>query len=405
MNASGEAVFPNAELVAHHREVVFWEDDGNLSRAPERARGNFLAARQAFDGYREPLRTFDAGEVFAGMTAVPLPGHTAGHAGYRLESGGQNLLVWGDLVQFPEIQIPRPDVSGDNQRFCPERLGVTIRDIGYPSDEGDIQFCLANLEDGIAGTTIEQFDVDAWPSLAVAIQKLGKEPCCDRCWYADPDAANLAATNHSGCLHRVVELIYRVGDLRKKKASGFSRSNSSMSPLKEPNPERFFQRPNPFADRRLANAKGGGRMPEVQVLSDRDSLDKRNERDARTQKFTSCSMRSIGFEPVVARAAPHRATLEPVLSRQQRTTLPLGSIAHRSLSNTAIPEHGQAAARRSCLAAATMLTSAGRTSSHLRVFRPQSGLTQSCSSAMRSRARLSRCVISTVSGTRGEWMS
>ena len=117
MNASGEAVFPNAELVAHHREVVFWEDDGNLSRAPERARGNFLAARQAFDGYREPLRTFDAGEVFAGMTAVPLPGHTAGHAGYRLESGGQNLLVWGDLVQFPEIQIPRPDVSSKPAPF------------------------------------------------------------------------------------------------------------------------------------------------------------------------------------------------------------------------------------------------------------------------------------------------
>lgn len=111
VDASGEAVFPNAELVAHHREVAFWEDDGNLSRAPERARGNFLAARQAFDGYRERLRTFDAGEVLAGMTAVPLPGHTAGHTGYRLESGGQTLLVWGDIVHFPEIQIPRPDVS------------------------------------------------------------------------------------------------------------------------------------------------------------------------------------------------------------------------------------------------------------------------------------------------------
>lgn len=111
MNASGEAVFPNAELVAHHREVAFWEDDGNLSRAPERALGNFLVARQAFDGYRDRLRTFDAGEVLPGMTAVPLPGHTAGHTGYRLESGGQNLLVWGDIVHFPEIQIPRPDVS------------------------------------------------------------------------------------------------------------------------------------------------------------------------------------------------------------------------------------------------------------------------------------------------------
>jgi glyoxylase-like metal-dependent hydrolase (beta-lactamase superfamily II) len=111
MDASGEAVFPNAELVAHHREVAFWQDDGNLSRAPDRARGNFLVARQAFDGYRDTLRTFEGGEVLPGVTAMPLPGHTAGHTGYRLESGGKNLLVWGDIVHFPQLQIPRPEVS------------------------------------------------------------------------------------------------------------------------------------------------------------------------------------------------------------------------------------------------------------------------------------------------------
>ncbi|MBB3772921.1 glyoxylase-like metal-dependent hydrolase (beta-lactamase superfamily II) [Angulomicrobium tetraedrale] len=111
MDASGEAVFPNAELVAHHLEVAFWQDDGNLSRAPERARGNFLVARQAFDGYRDRLRTFAGGEVLPGITAVPLPGHTAGHTGYRLDSGDKSLLVWGDIVHFPQIQVPRPEVS------------------------------------------------------------------------------------------------------------------------------------------------------------------------------------------------------------------------------------------------------------------------------------------------------
>ncbi|WP_435656690.1 MBL fold metallo-hydrolase [Brucella pituitosa] len=110
-DASGAAVFPNAELVAHHREVAFWQDDGNLSRAPEHARGNFLVARQAFDGYRDRLRTFEGGEVLPGITAMPLPGHTAGHTGYRLDSGNKSLLVWGDIVHFPQIQVPRPDVS------------------------------------------------------------------------------------------------------------------------------------------------------------------------------------------------------------------------------------------------------------------------------------------------------
>lgn len=111
IDASGEAVFPNSELVAHHQEVAFWQDDGNLSRAPERARGNFLVARQAFDGYRDRLRTFDGGEVLPGITAMPLPGHTAGHTGYRLDSGDKSLLVWGDIVHFPHIQIPSPVVS------------------------------------------------------------------------------------------------------------------------------------------------------------------------------------------------------------------------------------------------------------------------------------------------------
>ena len=111
IDGSGKIVFQNAELIVHQRETTFWQDDGNLSRANVRTRGNFLLARQVFDGYRARLRTFDAGEVLPGMTAVPLPGHTVGHTGYRLESGGQNLLVWGDIVHFPQIQIPRPDVS------------------------------------------------------------------------------------------------------------------------------------------------------------------------------------------------------------------------------------------------------------------------------------------------------
>lgn len=111
LDKNGEAVFPNAELVVHKREIEFWQDDGNLSRASERARGNFLMARQIFENYRDRLRLFEGGEVSPGLTAVPLPGHTAGHTGYRLESGGRNLLIWGDIVHFPEIQIPRPDVS------------------------------------------------------------------------------------------------------------------------------------------------------------------------------------------------------------------------------------------------------------------------------------------------------
>lgn len=111
VDAHGKVVFPNAELVAHEREVKFWQDDGHLARATERARGNFAIARQVFAGYSERLRTFQAGEVLPGIRAMPLPGHTDGHTGYVFESRDQGLLVWGDIVHFPHIQIQRPDVS------------------------------------------------------------------------------------------------------------------------------------------------------------------------------------------------------------------------------------------------------------------------------------------------------
>ncbi|AJF00480.1 MBL fold metallo-hydrolase [Pandoraea apista] len=111
VTTTGQIAFPNAELVAHRREVRFWQDDGNLSRASERARGNFQIARRVFDGYRERLRTFDDGEVSPGIHAMALPGHTDGHTGYLIESRDRSLLIWGDVVHFPHIQIERPDVS------------------------------------------------------------------------------------------------------------------------------------------------------------------------------------------------------------------------------------------------------------------------------------------------------
>lgn len=60
---------------------------------------------------------------------------------------------------------------------------------------------------------------------------------------------------------------------------------------------------------------------------------------------------------------------------------------------------------RSVLAAATMLVSAGMTSSHWRVLRPQSGFTHRRSAGMRSAAlRMSATTCSSL-GMLGEWMS
>ena len=108
---AGQRRFPKAQLLVHQHEVAFWNDDANLSRASARAKGNFAMARRVFDAYRGQLRTFLGGTVLPGIQAMPLLGHTPGHTGYLLESHAQSLLVWGDIVHFPHIQIERPDVS------------------------------------------------------------------------------------------------------------------------------------------------------------------------------------------------------------------------------------------------------------------------------------------------------
>lgn len=111
LDEAGQVVFPNAELLIHQREVAFWQDDGNLARANERARGNFQIARRALDAYSDRLRTLVEGEVVPGVSAAPLPGHTDGHTGYLINSEHESVFFWGDTVHFPAVQITRPDAS------------------------------------------------------------------------------------------------------------------------------------------------------------------------------------------------------------------------------------------------------------------------------------------------------
>jgi glyoxylase-like metal-dependent hydrolase (beta-lactamase superfamily II) len=111
---TGKAHFPNAELVVHENEPRHWNDDAAMARGTERQKLLFFKqAREQMAPYRERMRTFRQGEVLPGVTAIPCHGHTPGHTAYLVASGGQQLLVWGDMVHIPEVQIPRPEVTID----------------------------------------------------------------------------------------------------------------------------------------------------------------------------------------------------------------------------------------------------------------------------------------------------
>jgi glyoxylase-like metal-dependent hydrolase (beta-lactamase superfamily II) len=110
---TGTKLFPNAELVVHENEPRHWQDDAAMSRAGERARTlYFQCAREQMAPYHNVMRRISGSvEVFPGVTSVPLHGHTPGHSGYLVASGKDSLLIWGDIVHVPEIQVPRPDVT------------------------------------------------------------------------------------------------------------------------------------------------------------------------------------------------------------------------------------------------------------------------------------------------------
>ena len=107
---NGVAKFPHVELVVAERDVDHWFDDAAMARATERQQMRFFRwAREQIAPYQKQRR--DAkGEVFPGITTVPLYGHTPGHTGYLVASKGEQLLIWGDIVHIPDIQTRRPDV-------------------------------------------------------------------------------------------------------------------------------------------------------------------------------------------------------------------------------------------------------------------------------------------------------
>ncbi|WP_428492373.1 MBL fold metallo-hydrolase [Rhodopila sp.] len=110
---TGEKFFANAELVVHENEPRHWRDDAAMNRADDRARTlYFQCAREQIAPYHNQTRTFSGEvEVFPGVTSLPLHGHTPGHSGYRIASGDKSLLIWGDIIHVPEVQVPRPEVT------------------------------------------------------------------------------------------------------------------------------------------------------------------------------------------------------------------------------------------------------------------------------------------------------
>ncbi|MBN8994918.1 MAG: MBL fold metallo-hydrolase [Rhizobiales bacterium] len=113
VGSAGEALFSRAEIVVNEDDLNFWSDTGLRDGRSAAATPYLDSADMVIGTYREQFRPSREGEVLPGIRLLALPGHTPGHSGYQLDSAGETLVMWGDTVHVPEIQVPRPQVTSE----------------------------------------------------------------------------------------------------------------------------------------------------------------------------------------------------------------------------------------------------------------------------------------------------
>jgi glyoxylase-like metal-dependent hydrolase (beta-lactamase superfamily II) len=109
-----KAAFPNAVVRADAREADFWLSKERMDQAPEPLKGFFVNAMKALKPYRDqgrfkPFRGDT--DLMPGIKAQAVPGHTAGHTVYAVQSDGEQLLIVGDLIHVASIQFAEPSVT------------------------------------------------------------------------------------------------------------------------------------------------------------------------------------------------------------------------------------------------------------------------------------------------------
>ena len=105
---SGKAVYPNATLWISRPEFEAWQNGAVQGRSES----SVTLARQALSVYDRHIRLFDFGqEILPGIVALDAAGHSPGHTAYEISSGDARLIIAGDILHIPPVQLRRPDMS------------------------------------------------------------------------------------------------------------------------------------------------------------------------------------------------------------------------------------------------------------------------------------------------------
>ncbi|MDR2598040.1 MAG: MBL fold metallo-hydrolase [Treponema sp.] len=127
LQSGGEAVFPKAKVYLSAKEHEYFTKT-NVNRA----------AAAALDPYGSHVVTFDPAaldaaphEILPGIHPIAAYGHTPGHTLYLLESGGEKLLVAGDLLHVALVQFAHPEISATYDMDQKEAAAVRRQVLEY----------------------------------------------------------------------------------------------------------------------------------------------------------------------------------------------------------------------------------------------------------------------------------
>lgn len=111
---NGQRTFPNAVVHADKHDAGYWLDKAQMDKAPAEAKNGFKGAMLEFQPYIDAKKfaPFEAGEqIVPGIKSIAAHGHTPGHTTYSVESKGEKLMLWGDLLHVAAVQFPQPSVT------------------------------------------------------------------------------------------------------------------------------------------------------------------------------------------------------------------------------------------------------------------------------------------------------
>lgn len=110
LTVDGRAVYPNAVVRADVREAGHYLSREKMAASKGDAE-DFESAMAMLDPYVKSgrFKPFDGRtELAPGVHAEPAAGHTPGHTVYVVQSEGEKLILWGDLMHVAAVQFPLP---------------------------------------------------------------------------------------------------------------------------------------------------------------------------------------------------------------------------------------------------------------------------------------------------------